>query len=67
MQAIKLVGRGPVNLAGLAIESDVTYYTAADTGRGNWSGKFEIDGQVQAYICPSCQRIFLYGAPVRQK
>ena len=67
MQAIKLFGRRPESLAGTAMDSDVAFYTAANAGRGSWSGKFEIDGQVQAYICPSCRRIFLYGAPLQQK
>ena len=67
MQAIKLFGRGPEILAGLAIESDVTYYTAADAERGMWSSNFKVDGEVQSFICPSCRRIFLYGTPVQQK
>jgi hypothetical protein len=67
LQAIKLFGRGPESLAGLAIESDLTFYTHADAERGMWSSKFKVDGEVQASICTSCRRIFLYGAPAHQK
>ena len=66
LQAIKLVGRGPENLAGFVLESDVTFYTAADADRGTWSGKYKVDGAVQAYICTSCRRIFLYGEPAQE-
>jgi hypothetical protein len=65
--SIKLFGRGPESLAGFALESDVTFYTAADADRDTWSGKYKVDGAVQAYICTSCRRIFLYGAPAQEK
>jgi hypothetical protein len=66
LQAIKLLGRGPQNLAGMAIESDVTFYTAAEAERRTWSGKYKVEGQVQAYICTSCRRIFLYAEPAKE-
>jgi hypothetical protein len=66
LEAIKLFGRGPQSLSGFALESDVTFYTAADTQRGTWSGKYKVDGTVQAYICTSCRRIFLYGGPAQE-
>jgi len=67
LQAIRLIGRGPENVAGIALDSDVTFYTAADAKRGTWSGKFAIEGEVQATICPDCRRIFLYGTPAQAK
>ena len=66
LQAIKLFGRGPESLAGIAYDSDVTFYTTADAGRGTWSSKYKVDGAVQAYICTACRRIFLYGEPVQE-
>jgi len=67
LQPIKLFGRGPESLAGIALESDITFYTAAGAERGTWSGKYKVDGVVQAYMCTSCRRIFLYGEPVQEK
>jgi len=67
LQGIKLCGRGPQSLAGFALESDVTFYTAGDEERGTWSGKYKVDGGVQAYICTACRRIFLYGEPDQEK
>jgi hypothetical protein len=65
--SIKLLGRGPENLAGFVLESEVSFYAAADVERGTWSGKYKVDGKVQAYICSSCRRIFLYGEPDQEK
>jgi hypothetical protein len=67
LQPIKIFDRGPQSMAGIAIDSETVLYTSADAERGSWSGRFPEIGEVKSQICTSCQRIFLYGAPLQGK
>jgi uncharacterized OB-fold protein len=62
LQPVQLFGRGPANpLSGAALDAAVIYYTDAGAERSTWLSKFEEKGRVEARMCASCRRIFLYG------
>jgi hypothetical protein len=67
LEAVALFGRGPQNpLTGVAIDAALQYYTDAGANRTSlwWgAGMLTAKGTVQASMCTSCRRIFLYGIP----
>ncbi len=38
-------------------------YTGGDDHRGVWLGRFPIQGQIDACLCPQCDRVLLYANP----
>jgi len=49
-------------IGGLDIQR-VLYYTVADAHRSIWTGRFPIEGKVQAMMCSGCGRINFRGVP----
>jgi uncharacterized OB-fold protein len=63
LQPVQLFGRGPVSpISGAARDAAVIYYTDAGAERSAFLAMFEEKGRVEARMCASCRRIFLYGA-----
>jgi len=59
---IKLIGRGWENpISGVAIDTDLQFYTESEAERSSFSGKFTPKGHVESFLCSSCGRIFLFG------
>ena len=60
MRTVKLFGRGWENAIGLAVDTELAFYTGAEAGRSGLSGMFKAEGQVESWLCSGCGRIFLY-------
>jgi hypothetical protein len=58
---IKLFGRGWQNpITGLAVDSEMGFYTDEEANRGSMTGMFKPTGSVESFLCSDCGRIFLY-------
>jgi predicted RNA-binding Zn-ribbon protein involved in translation (DUF1610 family) len=64
MTQIKLFGRSWENpLSGVALDADVGFYTDVEADRGTFTGKFKPKGTVESFLCSSCGRVVMFGAP----
>lgn len=63
LQAIKLFARSAGGGVHGYMDVPVLRYAAAEAQRGSWSYLYEVAGKVNARLCSSCHRIFLYGEP----
>ena len=65
---IKLIGGSWENpISGVAVHTELKFFTDADAKRSYWSAMFTPTGEIETYICNSCSRIFLYGIPKTSK
>jgi len=59
---ITLFGRGWENpISGIAVDTELSFYTDEEAKRGNFAGMFKAKGSVESFVCNDCGRIFLYG------
>ena len=61
MRTVKLFGRGWENAIGLAVDTELVFYTGAGAERSGLSGMFKAEGWVESWLCSACGRILLYG------
>jgi hypothetical protein len=67
LSEIKLIGTGWENpLTGIAIQTELRIFSAAQAQRGVFSRAFPAAGQVQPFMCNDCGRIFLYGVAIEK-
>ena len=65
---IKLIAEAWENpISGIAVQTDLQFYTGAEAERRFLTGKFVPAGLVESYLCSACGRIFLYGTPKTDK
>lgn len=57
---IRLIDKGH-----FATHNDVEY-ALAEAKRGVWTGNFDVEGKVAAFMCPKCGRIAHYGVPKKK-
>jgi hypothetical protein len=64
LREVTLFGRGIQNaVSGIAQDTAVVHFAAAQAKRGFWLGMFDAEGTVHSLLCGNCRRVFLYAAP----